>query len=705
MLRTENSFVIQSVDESSTDDSDSDTPKTQDNESVTTPLLQPQAGASQDLGKSPYDQPVWVQLFMLFCVSFMTFGSYFAHDAVSALESPIKEELGINAVQFGLLSSIYTFPNIAFVLVGGVIIDRMGNRFSAMLFCGLAAIGSAIVALACEIQSWPLLLAGRFLFGIGAESSYVVQNNICIEWFSNSKYFGLAMGITLTIARLGSILAFTTVTQVADFMGNYHYGLWFGWVLCSFSLVTGFLFCVTDKFLKRKAQFQEKGAPSSLCVDPRVMSKYYYLWVLIAVLIYSAIYPFQGTAGEYIAKKWDISDSEANNYLGYISIVALVLSPPFGLLVDFTGKKGLLIAISLAMALGSFLMMAITNLDPLVPILLLGVHFALMPAALWPAMAFIVEEKYCGFGYAFVSALMNASLTGAYTLSGHVVEEYGFTWFCLMFAGLSGFAFFVSIIWNVMDLFKKEPVLNTKSRPAEEVIPDIKAHVQTPSGPSEKVEEPHGSGAFFTGSGRYLIPNTGSSRYFVPTTTGASGKYLLPGSGRYNYRLPPGGSSKYLAGSGRYPVQDPAPSARSNRNISAKRLDHEVHKATQQQQTQQIDPTTLKKKMFALLEEDPEFKKEVWNLFEKERLQKLQQQEEKHETSTQPAEHQTSGNSHLLTITVNGSLIDEEKGLTPPQSQQAFANFATLIQKTENASSNNNAGAVEPSEQNQESSM
>ena len=85
-----------------------------------------------------------------------------------------------------------------------------------------------------------------------------------------------------------------------------------------------------------------------------------------------------------------------------------------------------------------------------------------MPAALWPCMAFIVEEKYSGFAFALVSSLMNASLTAVYAYSGAIVEDHGFSWFCIFFACLSGASVLVSIVWNVMDLFEEKPVLNSK---------------------------------------------------------------------------------------------------------------------------------------------------------------------------------------------------------------------------------------------------
>jgi len=413
-------------------------------------------------GISPYDQPLIVKILILMCISFLTFGSYFAYDAVSALESPIKKDLDINGWQFGLLYSVYSFPNIFFVLVGGIITDKMGNRFSALLFCSLFAFGSGLVAFAGQIGSWYLMLGGRFIFGIGAESSYVVQNNICIEWFSQSKYFAFAMGITLTISRLGSILAFTTVTNVADAMGNYHWGLWFGFLCTLVSLLSSFVFSVVDKYTKNRVGFKDKHETNALFLDPRLLSRFYYLWLIIAVTIYSTIFPFLAMAGEYIAKKWNMPDSEANEWLGFIDLTSLIMSPVFGFVVDHTGKRGFLVIAGTFLAVVSYLMLGLTRAYPLVPIMILGTHFALMPAALWPCLPSIVTDAHSGFAFSLVSSLMNASLTGISPLSGFVVDNYGFTWFCMLFACISAISFLTSLLWNLLDLKRKPPVLNTK---------------------------------------------------------------------------------------------------------------------------------------------------------------------------------------------------------------------------------------------------
>jgi MFS family permease len=106
---------------------------------------------------------------LLACISFMSFGSYYSYDTISALEDHISNDLDLTGFQFGLLSSVYALPNIVVVLIGGFFIDKYGNKASANVLCALVAVGTGIVAISYYMpnKQWTfyIMLAGRFIFG------------------------------------------------------------------------------------------------------------------------------------------------------------------------------------------------------------------------------------------------------------------------------------------------------------------------------------------------------------------------------------------------------------------------------------------------------------------------------------------------------------------------------------------------------------
>src|SRR5271154_7363784 len=83
---------------------------------------------------------------VLVFVSLAMFGSYYAYDALSPLADVLKQQLGFSDVNIGFLQAIYSFPNIFTVVIGGVIIDRIGLRKSLMIFGVLCFICPAITA-------------------------------------------------------------------------------------------------------------------------------------------------------------------------------------------------------------------------------------------------------------------------------------------------------------------------------------------------------------------------------------------------------------------------------------------------------------------------------------------------------------------------------------------------------------------------------
>jgi len=134
---------------------------------------------------------------VLIFVSVAMFGNYYVYDALSPLADVLKQQLGFSDSNIGLLQAIYSFPNIFTVVIGGVLIDRIGLRKSLMIFGILCLIGPAITVASGHL--W-LMATGRLIFGMGAESLIVAVTAALARWFKG-KELSFAFGINLTIAR------------------------------------------------------------------------------------------------------------------------------------------------------------------------------------------------------------------------------------------------------------------------------------------------------------------------------------------------------------------------------------------------------------------------------------------------------------------------------------------------------------------------
>src|SRR5215470_13434543 len=107
---------------------------------------------------------------VLVFVSLAMFGNYYFYDALSPLADVLQKQLHFSDENIGLLNSFYSIAPIATVLIGGIIIDRIGVRKATLMFGVICMIGALITA---STGVFPIMATGRFIFGMGAESLIV----------------------------------------------------------------------------------------------------------------------------------------------------------------------------------------------------------------------------------------------------------------------------------------------------------------------------------------------------------------------------------------------------------------------------------------------------------------------------------------------------------------------------------------------------
>src|SRR5512145_381650 len=104
--------------------------------------------------------PQGVRWSVLVLVSLAMFGNYYVYDAIAPLADHLQKLLGFSDTQLGTLNAIYSVPNIIIVLIGGIIVDRLGARVATLLFAGICVLGSILTAIS---GSFPVMAAGRLL--------------------------------------------------------------------------------------------------------------------------------------------------------------------------------------------------------------------------------------------------------------------------------------------------------------------------------------------------------------------------------------------------------------------------------------------------------------------------------------------------------------------------------------------------------------
>jgi MFS family permease len=137
-------------------------------------------------------------------------GDYYCFDNPGAMHSLLKKRFGNDTGEkfeyiFNLMYSVYSLPNVILPLIGGLLIFKYGYRLMFLIFGSCVLFGQLIFAVGCTTKSIKIMLIGRVIFGLGGESLNTTQYAIIIQWFASNE-IGFAMGLCLSLARLGNVM-------------------------------------------------------------------------------------------------------------------------------------------------------------------------------------------------------------------------------------------------------------------------------------------------------------------------------------------------------------------------------------------------------------------------------------------------------------------------------------------------------------------
>jgi MFS family permease len=394
-------------------------------------------------------------------VALLTFGSYFAYDIIGAVAPSLIEQLGASRGTIGTLYTMYSVAAILSVLIGGVLIDRLGTRVASMIFSVLVLAGSVIVAYANSI---PMLFLGRFVFGAGSEPLIVAQMAMVSRWFKG-KEMALAFGVTLTVSRLGTLFSFNTGELISQRYGGVHASLMASVGFCLLSLLANGIYVLMDRRGERILGLKSGHAGDRIVLkDIRSFGPGFWYVTLLCVTFYSAIFPFTALSTDFFVDKWGVARVAESgggffrqvfgNFLhmtrtagGISSIIifaSMVCAPFAGHLVDRIGKRASLMIVGSLILIPSHLIMGVTRIYPVAPMILLGAAFVLIPAAMWPSIPLLVKKETEGTAFGLMTMVQNIGLALFPALNGALRDATrSYTASQIMFSvlGVIGLAF------------------------------------------------------------------------------------------------------------------------------------------------------------------------------------------------------------------------------------------------------------------------
>jgi len=352
---------------------------------------------------------------VLFFISMAMFGNYYVFDSISPLADMLKSQLNFSDSDIGLLNAIYSFPNIIMVLIGGMIIDRIGARKASLLFAMLCLAGSVVTALKGNVT---VMAAGRLIFGLGAESLIVAITTVIARWFKG-KELSLAFGLNLTLSRLGTFAALNSPTVAKSLYTEWQYPLLLSIGAALISVVSVVVYFAMESHAEKHFQLGEREEVDKVRVaDIFKLNPSFWYVSFLCVTFYSAIFPFQTFAVKFFQEYHGLTREAAGFTSSIITFASMVCTPLFGLLIDKIGKRASLMMIGSVMLVPVYLLLVYTALHPLIPMVIMGLSFSLIPAAMWPSVALIVKEARLGTAYGVMTMIQNVGLFGFNLLIG-----------------------------------------------------------------------------------------------------------------------------------------------------------------------------------------------------------------------------------------------------------------------------------------------
>ena len=271
------------------------------------------------------------------------------------------------------------------------------------------------------------MISGRLLFGLGAESLIVAVTTALAKWFKG-KELSFAFGINLTIARLGSFLALNSPTWAKPAFENWQWPLLVAVAFGTFCIIGPLVYWVMENQASKKYQMGLAGETDKVSFSGLfLLGRSYWLVVLLCVTFYSAIFPFQTFAIKFFQEGHGTTREYAGFLSSLLTLFAMICTPLFGLLVDRVAKRSLFMMFGSMLLVPVYLMMAYTDVPLLVPMAMMGIAFSLVPAVMWPSVAYIVDEKKLGTAYGLMTMIQNIGLAGFNLLIGWANDYSGAT--------------------------------------------------------------------------------------------------------------------------------------------------------------------------------------------------------------------------------------------------------------------------------------
>jgi predicted MFS family arabinose efflux permease len=315
------------------------------------------------------------------------------------------------------------------LIFSGIILDKMGVRFTGLAATSMMAIGTGLNywalrhafpegAMIFGIKTQVIISAIGFgIFGVGTEAGGITVSKAVVKWFKGRE-MALAMGMQMSIARLGTALALGIALPMAKTY-SYSSPVLLSFVLMLIALSAFIVYSFMDKKLDASIAQSINGNNKEDAFELKdilfiIRNKGFWYIAILCVLFYSAVFPFLFYATDLMINKYHVNPNLAGSIPALLPFGTIFLTPLFGTVYDKKGKGATIMIIGSLILIMVHGILAIPFLNAwwlaAAVVIILGIGFSLVPAAMWPSVPKIIPEKQLGTAYAVIFWIQNIGL-------------------------------------------------------------------------------------------------------------------------------------------------------------------------------------------------------------------------------------------------------------------------------------------------------
>jgi len=320
----------------------------------------------------------------------------------------------INNEQYGTLQSAVTISGTILPILGGMFVDAFGTVWGSVLSTGCIAIGTIMQAMSTNIDSFPLMIVGNFIYGIGGGTVMIVQEVMLTKWFTG-RGLSLTLGCQISVGRLAAFFAMFTAVPLAKTTGFYGWAYWLSALLCLISFMFTLIY-IYFLWKVRGNQLSEYAADiskkRSFKIDSLLRFPSSMWWLLALCLTLGGAWAvYLHIVTELISDRFGKSNTTAAMTTSLTQILPVFVAPFLGYILDRYKIHNIIMFSASLSYLISVVLLLFPDLQPFISTIIFSISLTIGPVAMMSIIPMSLPFSSVGTGTGIYKAGQNIGST------------------------------------------------------------------------------------------------------------------------------------------------------------------------------------------------------------------------------------------------------------------------------------------------------